>query len=84
MPACLKRSAFLSTLREVVEHYNVGGVHHEGLDPAIRPLGLEAREVDNLVAFLNSLTADNIDELIQDARSERVGNPGDIEGREAQ
>ena len=64
-----------STLREVVDFYDRGGHPHDGLDPVIRPLGLDAREIDELVAFLESLTGDNIKELVRDARSEEVGNP---------
>ena len=67
----------LGNLRDVVEFYDRGGVPHEGLDPAIRPLGLEERQIDELVAFLESLTGDNVDELVRDARSEKIGNPGD-------
>jgi cytochrome c peroxidase len=66
-----------STLRDVVELYNRGNYPHEGLDPLLRPLGLDDREIDDLVAFLESLTGDNLGELIRDARSESVGNPGD-------
>ncbi|MDW8481504.1 MAG: cytochrome c peroxidase [Meiothermus sp.] len=44
------------TLREVVEHYNRGGEPNLNADPLIRPLGLSEREVDDLVAFLESLT----------------------------
>lgn len=67
-----------STLRQVVEFYNQGGHRHDGLDPLIVPLGLDEQEMGDLVAFLNSLTAGNLDELVNDARSERVGNPGDV------
>ena len=67
----------LSTLREVVELYDRGGIPHDGLDPLLEPLGLTEGEVDDLVAFLESLTGDGIDELVSDARSERVGNVGD-------
>lgn len=66
----------LSTLREVVEHYDRGGVAGPGLDPRIRPLGLSEAEKDDLVAFLESLTGANAAELVADARSERIGNPG--------
>lgn len=66
----------ISTLRGVVEHYDRGGHPHDGLDPAIRPLGLEQEEIDDLVAFLESLTSSGLDELVADARSEEVGNPG--------
>lgn len=64
-----------STLRQVIEFYNGGAYPHEGLDPLVRPLGLDDRSIDDLVAFLASLTGDNLEELIQDARSQPVGNP---------
>jgi cytochrome c peroxidase len=64
-----------STLREVVEFYRLGGHPHPEIDPMMRPLELDDGQIDDLVAFLESLTGDNIDELIRDARSEPVGNP---------
>ena len=67
----------LPNLREVVEFYSAGGFAHDGLDPLITPLGLSEQEIDDLVSFLRSLTGDNVDALIRDARSERIGNPGD-------
>jgi len=51
-----------STLREVVEHYNKGGVHGLGgetigtIDPKVKVLNLTSQEIDDLVAFLESLT----------------------------
>ena len=63
-----------STLREVVEFYRKGGLPHEGIDPLIQPLDLDDRETGDLVAFLESLTGGNIEELIRDARSEVIGN----------
>ena len=66
----------LATLREVVEFYRGGGFPHDGIDPLIRPIDLDGGEVDDLVAFLESLTAGNLDELVADARSVPVGNPG--------
>jgi cytochrome c peroxidase len=69
-----------SSLREVVEFYDRGAYPHEGLDPAIRPLGLGKGDRDDLVEFLKSLTGENIDELIRDARSEAVGDPGGAGG----
>jgi cytochrome c peroxidase len=56
----------LSTLREVVEFYDHGGVPNETLDPRIRPLGLSSAEVDQLVAFLESLTGGDVDVLADD------------------
>jgi cytochrome c peroxidase len=65
-----------STLHEVVMFYNQGGHLHDTLDPLIAPLHLNIEEVEALVDFLNTLTGDNIEELIIDARSEQIGNPG--------
>ncbi|MGE0401298.1 MAG: cytochrome-c peroxidase [Kofleriaceae bacterium] len=51
------------TLREVVEHYNKGGVVDLGgesigvLDEKIKPLNLTEQEIDDLVAFLETLTS---------------------------
>jgi cytochrome c peroxidase len=64
----------LSTLREVLEFYNVGGITNELLDPLLRPLELSKKEIDHLLTFLQSLTGDNIDELISDAFAAPVGN----------
>jgi cytochrome c peroxidase len=65
-----------STLREVIGFYRRGGHPHEGIDPLIRPLDITDQEIDDLLAFLGSLTGDNVQELIRDARSEEIGNPG--------
>jgi cytochrome c peroxidase len=64
-----------STLREIVEFYNEGAHPHQGLDPLLGPLGLDEEQLDDLVSFLESLTGDNLDELVRDARSQPVGNP---------
>jgi cytochrome c peroxidase len=61
-------------LASVVTHYDKGGLPHEGLDPRIRPLGLSARQRDELVAFLESLTASNIERLVRDGRSQPIGD----------
>lgn len=53
----------LKTLREVVEHYNNGGVSNpddpvnDFLSGGIRPLNLTEQEINDLVAFLESLTS---------------------------
>ncbi|MCC6998470.1 MAG: hypothetical protein IT370_27915 [Deltaproteobacteria bacterium] len=54
-------SGQLATLREVVEHYNRGGVHSAGAAPGMKdarivPLNLTPQEIDDLVAFMESLT----------------------------
>ncbi|MDD3447933.1 MAG: cytochrome c peroxidase [Gammaproteobacteria bacterium] len=64
----------LGTLREVVAFYNRGGVGNELLSPLIRPLGLTGREMDDLVAFLESLTGDNVELIIADAFAAPVGD----------
>ena len=64
----------LRTLREVVEFYNRGGIKNELLDPLVQPLGLSDAEMDSIVAFLNSLTGSNVDELVADALTQPVGN----------
>jgi len=53
----------LETLRDVVVHYNNGGVTNEGdpvndfLSGGIRPLNLTDAEIDDLVAFMEALTS---------------------------
>lgn len=64
----------LSSLQEVVAFYNGGGFANELLDPLLQPLGLSAQEQDELVAFLQSLTADNIQTLVEDAFTAPIGD----------
>jgi cytochrome c peroxidase len=45
----------LATLREVVEHYNKAPAAPEG-HSELKPLGLSATEIDQLVAFLGTLS----------------------------
>jgi cytochrome c peroxidase len=66
----------LSSLREVIEFYNRGGVENEGLDPLLRPLGLTQEEITQLLTFLDALTGDNVDRLVADAFTVPVGNTG--------
>jgi len=52
------------TLWDVIDHYNKGdGLHDPYLDEDIQPLGLTEREIDDLVAFLVSLTSAQYREL---------------------
>jgi cytochrome c peroxidase len=64
----------LATLREVVEFYNRGGIPNENLDPLIKPLHLTSTETDDLTAFLEALTGDNVEELVSDAFAVPVGD----------
>jgi cytochrome c peroxidase len=57
------------TLRDVVVHYNNGGVTNEGdpvndfLSGGIRPLDLTEDEIDDLVAFMDALTSPEFADL---------------------
>ena len=64
----------LSSLAEVVDFYDGGGVPNEGLDPRIRPLGLTPDQKNDLVAFLGSLNGSNLDALAADARLAPIGD----------
>jgi cytochrome c peroxidase len=46
-----------TTLWDVIDHYNKGGVPNPFLDGGIVPLGLTEAEIDDLVAFLATLTS---------------------------
>ena len=64
----------LATLRDVLEFYRRGGHPNALLDPRIRPLDLSDEDMDDLLAFLESLTGENIDTLVSDAFAAPVGN----------
>lgn len=59
----------IATLGDVVRFYNAGGGAVGNLDPAIKPLGLDDREIADLVAFLESLTGDNVQPLAAEAKT---------------
>jgi cytochrome c peroxidase len=44
------------TLKQVLDHYNVGGKHNSTQDSLIHPLHLSDGQIDDLIAFLHSLT----------------------------
>lgn len=46
----------LASLREVVAYYNAGGSGHPRQDPRLCPLELSEGDIDDLVAFLRSLS----------------------------
>ncbi|MFN0085053.1 MAG: cytochrome-c peroxidase [Blastocatellia bacterium] len=48
----------LKTLKDVIDFYIGGGSSNPQLDPEIRPLALSARDRDDLLAFLESLTGE--------------------------
>ena len=59
----------LSTLEEVVEFYDKGGDDNPEKDLLLKPLDLSEHEQKALVAFLKTLTGDNIKLLEQEARA---------------
>jgi cytochrome c peroxidase len=50
----------LRTLWDVMDHYNKGGEPNPFLDGGIEPLALSEREIDQVVAFLFSLTDERL------------------------
>ena len=66
----------LKTLRDVVVHYNNGGVTVEGnrvndfLSGGIRPLNLTDEQIDDLVAFMEALTSPEIAQLSEETGQE--------------
>jgi len=64
----------LATLSDVLDFYRRGGHPNPLLDARIRPLDLTNEDLDDLLAFLESLTGDNIDTLVSDAFAAPIGN----------
>jgi cytochrome c peroxidase len=66
----------LATLKDVIVHYNNGGVTKEGdpvndfLSGGIRPLNLTEQEIDDLVSFMEALTSPEYAALPSAARME--------------
>ena len=48
----------MATLWDVMDHYNKGGVPNPNLDGGMQRLGLTEAEIDDMVAFLATLTSD--------------------------
>ncbi len=46
----------ISSLRDVIEHYNTGGEAHQNKNELIKPLNLDSKDKSDLLSFLNSLT----------------------------
>ena len=64
----------LAQLRDVVVFYNQGGVVNENLDPLIKPLHLQPQEIDDVVAFLQTLSGSNVSSLVADAFAAPIGD----------
>lgn len=72
-------NGFYRSLEDVVRHYNNGGTQEgaapQHLSKRIRPLGLTEREILDLVAFMETLTAEKL--LVEEAAAAR-GVPLDL------
>lgn len=64
----------MATLKDVLAFYNRGGIDNENLDPLLKPLHLSEAELDELLAFLQALTGDNVEALVADAFAAPVGD----------
>jgi len=64
----------MSDLPTVLNYYNAGAVSHPGLDPRLRPMGLDAGQLTDLQRFLEALTGNNIDTLRADGRAAAIGD----------
>ena len=64
----------LATLKDVVQFYNQGGIANDNLSPLLKPLGLADEEIDDLVAFLQTLTGSNVETLVSDGFAAPVGD----------
>lgn len=62
----------LATMEEVVAFYERGGIANPNKDPLLTPLQLSAADRRNLIAFLNTLTGDNVSQLKNEARAEPI------------
>lgn len=48
----------ISTLEEVIEYYDIGGIKNKNLHPLMRPLHLSAQDKKDLVSFLKALSGE--------------------------
>src|SRR5262249_17474163 len=65
------------TLWDVIDHYNKGaGLMNPWIDEDIQPLALTEHDIDDLVAFLASLTSPDYKELGVKDSPRRRGSPG--------
>jgi cytochrome c peroxidase len=66
----------LSTLWDVMDHYNKGGVPNPYLDGGMQRLGLTEPEIDDLVAFMFALTDERFDKLNRQELARQTGLKG--------
>jgi cytochrome c peroxidase len=63
-----------STLQQVVNFYDQGGIENPDLDPLILPLHLTEQEKKALVSFLTALTGSTVESLVSDGFAAPVGD----------
>ena len=68
------RNSSRGILIQIAEFNNQGGVSNPLIDPLIRPLGLTESEKAHIVAFLESLTGDNVETLVLDIFAAPIGD----------
>lgn len=64
----------LATLEDVVEFYDRGGIDNPQKDPLLKPLALSLEEKKALTAYLRSLTGDNVQTLVREARAAQTAD----------
>ena len=64
----------LPDLEAVIDFYDTGAGTDPGRDPGLIPLELSDQQKSDLLAFLKSLSAANLDALAADARSAPIGD----------
>ncbi len=62
----------LATLRDVVEHYNKGGIRNPNLDPKIKPLKLTEDEINALVKSMEVLKGEGYQDTAPSAFPQSV------------
>ncbi len=62
-----------TSLREVIDFYDRGGVANEWLSPLIQALQLTDTEKDDLEDFLEALTGNNVPQIVADAFAAQIG-----------
>ena len=63
-----------TSLRQVMDFYNKGGVQNELLSPLIQPLNLNDEEIEQVIAFMHALTGDNVEVVVADAFAAPIGD----------
>jgi cytochrome c peroxidase len=61
----------LATLWDVMDHYNKGGIPNPNLDGGMQRLGLTEAEIDDVVAFMESLTSTRFAALGKEAMAKQ-------------